>query len=72
VNSCVNRRTCTAPARRSAAEYTASAAAIAPEWVRAPVRVEASRPAFSTTTGFTVASARSALMKPRASLTASR
>ena len=66
-NSCVNERTRTTPARRSAASKTSSDPTIEAECVSAAVEPAGWRPAFITTTGLAKAAARSALMKRRAS-----
>ena len=65
-NSSTKERTRTAPARRSTASNTSSLPTMAPEWVCAAALPAGLRPALSTTTGLTLAAARSALVKRRA------
>ena len=71
-NKATKERTRTAPARRRAASNTSSLPTMLPECVRAARLPAALRPALSTTTGLTLAAARSALMKRRALLMPSR
>ena len=59
------------PARRIAASKTSSPPTSEPVWNARLASISAARPAFMTTTGFTLAAARSALMKRRASATSS-
>ena len=60
------------PARRIAASNTSSSPTSAPVWKAMSVGPRLWRPVFITTTGFTRAAARNALMKRRAPSTPSR